>query len=237
MGSQPIFLQHLPSLPLLPTPHTHTHFLNALIVRSFDHPPPTHPHTQSPPLPHSHTHSDWGIVNFSSEWQLELMAIVLNGILRKIIAIGYLPVVYVRQKFHQLTQSTNARFLKNAYPQLNFFFEYFEHTLFTTLSPPPRMCTMSMRALILYVQSTHARDITTYSMSQWEKSEPNFFENPARRKTGKSQLFAIQIGIPQSSPKKGLERSNFQFQNRFESRNLKIDEYWTNMSCLPEYIA
>ena len=73
---------------------------------------------------------------------------------------------YVRQKFYQLTQSTNARFLKNPYPQLVFFLQNFEHTWFTTF---PRMCTMSMRALLLYVQSTHARDITTDSMSELEK--------------------------------------------------------------------
>ena len=46
---------------------------------------------------------------------------LLNGFLRKFFAIGYLPVFYVRQKFYQLTQSTNARFLKNAYLQLVFF--------------------------------------------------------------------------------------------------------------------
>ena len=60
---------------------------------------------------------------------------LLNGFLGKIFAIGYLPVFYVRQKFYQLTQSTNARFLKNAYPQLVFFLQYFELTWFTTFPP------------------------------------------------------------------------------------------------------
>ena len=86
----------------------------------------------------------------------------LNGFLRKNFAIGYLPVFYVRQKIYQLTQSTNARFLKNAYPQLVFFSFSISNTHGSPLSP--RMCTMSMRALLLYVQSTHARDITTDSM-------------------------------------------------------------------------
>ena len=91
---------------------------------------------------------------------------LLNRFLRKFFAIIYLTVFYVRQNLYQLTQSTNARILKNAYPQLVFFLQDFEHTWFTTF---PRMSTMSTRALLLYVQSTHARDTTTDSMSEWEK--------------------------------------------------------------------
>ena len=102
-----------------------------------------------------------------------------------------------------------------------------------------------MRALLLYAQSTHARDITTESMSEWEKEWNQifgFFENSAkRRKIGKSQLFAVQTRIPQSSPKKKvarLQRPNFQFKKsirieKFEYRRL-LDKY---QSCLPEYIA
>ena len=109
----------------------------------------------------------------------------------------------------------------------------------------PRICTMSMRALLLYVQSTQARDITTDSMSEWGKwwnQFFDFFENSAkRRKSGKSQLFAVQTRIPQSSLKKKmarLERSNFQFKKsirieKFEYRRL-LDKY---QSCLPEYVA
>ena len=59
---------------------------------------------------------------------------LLNGFLRKNFAIAYLPVFYVRQKFYQLTQSTNARLLKNAHTQLISFLHYFEHTWFTTFS-------------------------------------------------------------------------------------------------------
>ena len=37
------------------------------------------------------------------------------------------------------------------------------------------MCTMSMRALLLYVKSTHAWDTTTDSMSECVKVKPNFW--------------------------------------------------------------
>ena len=146
----------------------------------------------------------------------------------------------MRQKFCQLTQSTNVRLLKNAHPQLVFFLQHFEHTWFTTF---PRMCTMSMRVLLLYVQSTHARDITTDSMSEWEKEwnrkEWVFLKNSAkRRKTTKIQLFAVQTQIPQSSPRKKmarLEGSNFQFR---KSIGIEKFEYWRLLdkyqSCVPE---
>ena len=94
---------------------------------------------------------------------------LLNEFLRKISAIGYLPVFYVRQKFYQLTQSTNDRFLKNAYPHIHNFFSSFSISNIHGSPLSPRMCTMSLRTLLLYVQSTHARDITTDSMSDWEK--------------------------------------------------------------------
>ena len=41
--------------------------------------------------------------------------------------------------------------------------------------PSPRMCTMSMRALLLHLQSTYARFIATDSVSEWEKELNQFF--------------------------------------------------------------
>ena len=64
----------------------------------------------------------------------------------------------------------NAIIQQNIPPQVPTFKEI-KSTLYRHRSSPlsPRMRTMSMRAPLLYVQSTHARDITTDSMSEWGK--------------------------------------------------------------------
>ena len=70
----------------------------------------------------------------------------------------------------------------------------------------------------------------------------DFFENSAkRRKTGKSQLFAVQTRIPQSSLKKKmarLQRSNFQFKKSIRIEKFEYRRpFHKYQSSLPEYIA
>ena len=168
---------------------------------------------------------------------------LLKGFLRESFAIGYLPVFYVRQKLYQLTQSTNARFLKNAYPRLVFFTSVFPTHMAHHF--PPNVYNVYACPPTLHTINACGGYNNKFNVRVGKRVKPNFwifFGNSARRrKNGKSQLFAVQTRIPQSSPKKKmarLERSNFEFikpirNEKFEYRPL-LDKY---RSCLPEYIA
>ena len=79
---------------------------------------------------------------------------------------------YVRHMFYQLTQSTNCSIFEKRLSTTRFFSFSISNTYGSPLSP--RICTMSMRALLFYVQSTHARDIVTDSLSEWEKKWNQF---------------------------------------------------------------
>ena len=161
---------------------------------------------------------------------------LLNGFLRKSFAIGYLPFFHVREKSYQLMQNTNARFLKNAYPQLVFF-----SSKISKLHGSPiflRMSKMSMRALILYIESTQARDITTDSMSECGKRvKPNFWIFwklcKKKKKLAKANYLQYRLGYrspPQRKKWRDLTNRIFNLKNRFESRNVNIDDYRTNIS-------
>ena len=52
----------------------------------------------------------------------------LNQFIRKFIAIGFLPVFYVRQKFHQVLQEASTRLLVSRFTNLSVFLNYFEAT-------------------------------------------------------------------------------------------------------------
>ena len=124
-----------------------------------------------------------------------------------------------------------------------FFLQYFEHTWFTTF--PPNVYNVYARPPILRTINACEGYNNRFNVRVGKRVKPKFwifFENFAkRRKTGKSQLFAVQTRIPQSSPRKKmarLERSNFQFEisiriEKFEYRRL-LDKY---QSFLPEYRA
>ena len=131
--------------------------------------------------------------------------------------------------------------LKNAYPRLIFFLQYFEHTWFTTF--PPNVYNVYACPPTLRTISTCEGYDNRFNVRMGKRVKPNFwifFENSAkRRKTCKNQLFAIQTRIPQSSPKKKMarvERSNFQFKKSNRSRNLNIGDYWTNINHVSQNI-
>ena len=168
---------------------------------------------------------------------------LLNGFLRKIFAIGYLPVFYVRQKFYQLTQSTNARFLKNAYPQLVFFLQYFEHTWFTTF--PPNVYNVYARRPTLRTINACEGYNNRFNVRVGKRVKPNFWiflkTLQKEEKLAKANYLQYRLGYrspPQRKKMARLERSNFQLKKsirmeKFEYRRL-LDKY---QSCLPEYIA
>ena len=160
---------------------------------------------------------------------------LLNGFLRKIFAIGYLPVFYVRQKFYQLTQSTNARFLKNAYPQLVFFLQYFEHTWFTTF--PPNVYNVYARPPTLRTINACEGYNNRFNVRVGKRVKPNFWiflkTLQKEEKLAKANYLQYRLGYrspPQRKKWRDLNDRIFNLKNRFESRNLNIDDYWTNIS-------
>ena len=160
---------------------------------------------------------------------------LLNAFLRKIMAVGFLPVFFVRRKYYELLQTTNVRFLKNCYPQVALFLQYFENTWLNLF--PPNLYNVYSRPLTLRTINACEGYNNRINTRLGKRVKPNFWlflrTLQKEEKWAKTCFEQYKMGYASKPQRKKWRDLNSQIQNlknRFESRIITLDQYWTNMS-------
>ena len=160
----------------------------------------------------------------------------LNQFIRKFIAIGFLPVFYVRQKFHQVLQEASTRLLVCRFTNLSVFLNYFEATWLHQF--PPNIYNVYARQSTLRTINACEGYKNRLNTRVGRRIHPNFWvfvkslqneENLARRSYRRFQL-GYQADIPQRKKWRNLNAMICNVKQRFEMQSLDTDEYWDSIS-------
>ena len=160
----------------------------------------------------------------------------LNQFIRKFIAIGFLLVFYVRQKFHQVFQEASARLLVSRFTNLSVFLNCFEATWLHKF--PPNIYNVYARQSTLRTINACEGYNNRLNAREDRRIGPNFWvfvknlqneQNLARRSYGRFQL-GYQANFPQRKKWRNSNAMICNLKQRFEIQSLDIDEYWDSIS-------
>ena len=139
----------------------------------------------------------------------------------------------MRQKFYQWTHKCSI--FKKRLSTTRFFLQYFEHTWFTTF--PPNVYNVYARPPTLRTINACEGYNNRFNVRVGKRVKSNFwiFLKTLQKdeKLAKANYLQYRLGYrspPQRKNWRDLNDRIFNLKNRFESRNLNIDDYWTNIS-------
>ena len=160
----------------------------------------------------------------------------LNQFFRKFIAIGFLPVFYVRQNFHQVFQEASTRLLVSRFTNRSVFLNCFEATWLHKF--PPNIYNVYARQSTLRTINACEGYNNRLNARVGRRVRPNFWvfvkslqnePNLARRSYRRFQL-GYQADFSQRKKWRNLNAMICNVKQRFEIQSLNFDEYWDSIS-------
>ena len=160
----------------------------------------------------------------------------LNQFIRKFIAIGFLLVFYVRQKFHQVFQEASTRLLVSRFTNLSVFLNCFEATWLHKF--PPNIYNVYARQSTLRTINACEGYNNRLNAREDRRIGPNFWcllKVYKMSKTWQEDLtgdsnWATKLIFLKEKKWRNSNAMICNLKQRFKIQSLDIDEYWDSIS-------